>query len=170
MAKFTSPYPLIISQAYKHAGHIAAFAELPSDLRDYLVWSQNFPWLLAPVGRFVFFLYRMVCLSTFCPFAWQAFIFYPLSYISNQVDNCWFICRWVCTGTWELTLLVCSSFFLVRVDSSISSHLWPVLYKNKIREITWPATMLAGLIASRLRSPASIVARHAITLIVRPGT
>ena len=32
------------------------------------------------------------------------------------------------------------------------------------------ATMLAGLIAPRLRSPASIVARHAITLIVRLGT
>ena len=78
-----------------------------------------------------FFLYRMVYLSTFCSFAWQAIIFYPPSYISNQVDNCRFICRWVCTGTWELTLLVCSSFFLVRVDSLITSHSLPVLYKNK---------------------------------------
>ena len=41
---------------------------------------------------------------------------------------------------------------------------------HTIREITRLATMLAGLIAPRLRSPASIVARHAITLIVRLGT
>ena len=41
---------------------------------------------------------------------------------------------------------------------------------HTIREITRLATMLAGLIAPRLRSPGSIVARHAITLIVRLGT
>ena len=52
---------------------------------------------------------------------------------------------------------------------------------HTIREITRLATMLAGRIASRirlgfvsatpwLRSPASIVARRAITLIVRLGT
>ena len=41
---------------------------------------------------------------------------------------------------------------------------------HTIREITRLATMLAGLIAPRLRSPARIVARHAITLIVRLGT
>ena len=40
---------------------------------------------------------------------------------------------------------------------------------HTIREITRLATMLAGLIAPRLRSPASIVARHAITPIVRLG-
>ena len=32
------------------------------------------------------------------------------------------------------------------------------------------STMLGGLIAPQLRSPVSIVARHAITLIVRLGT
>ena len=41
---------------------------------------------------------------------------------------------------------------------------------HTIREITRLATMLAGLIAPRPRSPASIVARLAITLIVRLGT
>ena len=41
---------------------------------------------------------------------------------------------------------------------------------HTIREITRLATMLAGLIAPRLRSPASIVACHAITLIVCIGT
>ena len=41
---------------------------------------------------------------------------------------------------------------------------------HTILEIMRLSTMLAGLIAPRLRPPASIVARHAITLIVRRGT
>ena len=41
---------------------------------------------------------------------------------------------------------------------------------HTIREITRLATMLAGLIAPRLRSPASIVVRHTITLIMRLDT
>ena len=41
---------------------------------------------------------------------------------------------------------------------------------HTIREVTRLATMLAGLIAPRLRSPASIAARRVTTLIVRLGT
>ena len=41
---------------------------------------------------------------------------------------------------------------------------------HTIRDIPRLATMLARLIAPRLRSPASIVALHAVTLIVRLGT
>ena len=41
---------------------------------------------------------------------------------------------------------------------------------HKIREITRLATMLAGMIAPRLRSSAIIVGRHAMTLIVRLDT
>ena len=65
-----------------------------------------------------------------------------------------------------------------RLDSSVRIKLVyaPKLHKIEyvpmptIREITRFATMLAGLIAPRLRSPASIVARRTITLIVRLGT
>ena len=76
-----------------------------------------------------------------------------------------------------------------RLDSSVriktriapKSHKIEYVPMHTIREITRLATMFAGLIATRLclsyvsttpwlRSPASIVARHAITLIVRLGT
>ena len=72
-----------------------------------------------------------------------------------------------------------------RLDSSVRKKLVYAPESQKIeyvpmhtiREITRLATMLAGLIAPQLylgfvsaSSPASIVARHAITFIVRPGT
>ena len=50
------------------------------------------------------------------------------------------------------------------------SHKIEYVPMHTIREITRLAAMLAGLTAPRLRSPASIVARRAITLIVRLGT
>ena len=65
-----------------------------------------------------------------------------------------------------------------KLDSSVrikfvyapKSHKIEYVPMHTIREITRPATMLERLIAPQLRSPASIVARHAITLIMHLGT
>ena len=66
-----------------------------------------------------------------------------------------------------------------RLDSSvrIKTRIRTEVTYNRIRanahnsgNYTRLATMLAGLIAPRLRYTANIVARHAITLIMRLGT
>ena len=87
------------------------------------------------------------------------------------------------TGTSrEISSLMTSaaSNYNTRLDSSVriktriqyapKSHKIEYVPMHTIQEIARLATMLAGLIAPRLRFPASIVARRAITLIVRLGT
>ena len=64
-----------------------------------------------------------------------------------------------------------SAFFLkLKIHKAEKANFVHYVPMHTLREITRLATMLAGLIAPRLRSPASIVARHAITVIVRLGT
>ena len=73
----------------------------------------------------------------------------------------------LCNGIYNIPLL--SAVTEKRV-SAAEAHKIEYVPMHTIREIARLATILSGLIVPRPRSPASIVARHAITLIVRLGT